>query len=100
MLMIYSYISKSDFKMARSCFTKLHYFKNNYPNTLEDDEYLKLMAEGGYMIGKIAQIMHPEGVFVSMEDGVQKAFEVTKKHLEQENVTLFEPVILLSLIHI
>lgn len=89
-----TYLSKSDFKMARSCFTKLHYFKNNYPNILENDEYLKLMAEGGYMIGKIAQLMHPEGVLISMEDGVEKAIEETKRELEKENVTLFEPVIL------
>lgn len=88
------YISKTDFKMARSCFTKLHYYKNNYPNTLEDDEYLKLMAEGGYMIGKIAQLMHPEGILISMESGAESAFEETKKELAKDSVTLFEPVIL------
>lgn len=88
------YLSKSDFKIARSCATKLYYLKNNYPNTIEDDEYLELMAEGGYMIGKMAQLLHPDGITITLNHGIEVAIEDTKKALQNESVTIFEPVFL------
>lgn len=88
------YLSKSDFNIARSCPTKLYYLKNGYPNTLQDDDYLELMAEGGYVIGKIAQILHPDGIAITLENGVEAAIQDTQEHLKKETVTLFEPVFL------
>ena len=38
-------LSKSDFKVARECGTKLYYRKLRYPNTMEEDAYLQLLAE-------------------------------------------------------
>lgn len=86
------YLSKSDYNTARSCPTKLFYLKNNYPNSIEDDEYLELMAEGGYIVGKIAQILHPEGTIITLDNGIAAAFKETKQELLKDNVTLFEPV--------
>ena len=53
------HLSKSDFKLARQCITKLYYKKLKYPNTLEDDQFMQLLAEGGYMVGKLAQLLYP-----------------------------------------
>jgi hypothetical protein len=44
------YLSKSDFKIARTCATKLYYKKLGYPSTQDNDEYLKFLADGGYMV--------------------------------------------------
>jgi CRISPR/Cas system-associated exonuclease Cas4 (RecB family) len=48
------YLSKSDFKVAQTCPTKLYYKKRGYPSVKDDDEYLALLAEGGSIVQKIA----------------------------------------------
>ncbi len=88
------HLSKSDFAIGRSCPTKLYYLKNKYPNTIEDDEYLELMAEGGYMIGKMAQLLYPDGITITLNHGIEAAVEETRKELLKETVILFEPVFL------
>ena len=55
------YLSKTDFRVARTCPTKLYYRKRGYPSSMEDDEYLALLAEGGFMVQKIATLLYPEG---------------------------------------
>lgn len=85
-------LSKSDFSIARTCPTKLYYLKRQYPNSLQDDEYLELMAEGGYMIGKMAQLLYPEGITITLNHGIDAAIEETRQRLKEEKVILFEPV--------
>jgi hypothetical protein len=41
------YLSKSDFKEAQDCPTKLYYKQAGYPSTNEENQYLMLLAEGG-----------------------------------------------------
>jgi hypothetical protein len=88
-----NYISKSDFKVARECATKLYYKKLEYPNTNECNEYLQLLAEGGYIVGKMAQLMYPSGIEIQSERGSSDALNETENLLKQENVILFEPAI-------
>ena len=40
------YLSKSDYKIARSCPTKLYYRKSHYPSALDADPYLERLADG------------------------------------------------------
>lgn len=42
-----STLSKSDFKLARSCVTKRYYKKLGYPQNTDDTPYLAMLAEGG-----------------------------------------------------
>jgi hypothetical protein len=51
------YLSKSDFKVAQTCPTKLFYKKQGYPSLHDGDEYLQMLAEGGYMVEKIAKLI-------------------------------------------
>ena len=44
------YLSKSDFKVAQTCATKLYYKKNKYSSLNEESDYLNLLADGGFMI--------------------------------------------------
>lgn len=89
------YLSKSDFKVAQSCPTKLFYKKQKYTSAKDTNEYLALLADGGFMIGKLAQMLYPDGIEIVEGRGKQQlAIEQTEKLLaENENITLFEPAI-------
>src|SRR5689334_22819481 len=82
-------LSKTDYKVARDCHTKLYYRMLKYPSNKDGDEYMELLAEGGYMIGAIASLLFPEAVPV-YEPNHTHAVQITKEHLQKENVTLLE----------
>ena len=52
-----AYLTKSRFKLALSCPTKLYYGtkENNYENTQSDDRFMKALAEGGYQVVELAK---------------------------------------------
>lgn len=87
-------LSKSDFKTARSCGTKLYYRELKYPDNTQQNEYLQLLAEGGYMVEMLAKQMFPGGI--TLEYGrkpLEEAARETAEHLargEREEVVLFE----------
>lgn len=87
------YLSKSDFKVAHDCPTKLYYKKKYYPNQKELDEYLQHLAKGGYMVGKLATLLFPDGILIDTGTDHQEAIKKTNEYLVQENVTLFEAAI-------
>ena len=93
-----TYLSKSDFKVAQTCPTKLYYKKNKYPSQKDGNDYLALLADGGFMIGKLAQLLYPEGKEI-IEGRLKQneAIQETERLLaENENITLFEPAILVN----
>jgi hypothetical protein len=59
------HLSKSDFKVARTCGTKLYYKKLRYPSKQDDDPYLEFLADGGYMVETIAKLLFPEGNLIT-----------------------------------
>lgn len=95
-------LSKSDFKLASDCPQKLLYKKDNYPNNNEANEFLQILAEGGYIVGKMAQVMYEqyaaENGYVCKEITSDrksgKAIEETENLLKtNEKIILFEPAI-------
>lgn len=87
-----NYLSKSDFKIGCECPAKLWYKKRKYPNTNDENEFLKYLAENGHLVGKIAQMCYPEGYLIDTLD-LDKAAEQTAELLQQENVVIFEPLV-------
>src|SRR5438876_2735023 len=86
-----AYLSKSDFKVARTCATKLYYRKLAYPSTRDDDEYLQFLADGGYMVEAIAKLLYPEGIEIGFDKGPEESGAETMRVLQAfETVTLFE----------
>ncbi len=85
------YLTKSHFRLATGCPTKLFYTgkPNIYPDKNQTDEFLQALAEGGFQVGALAQLMHPEGIEIkgSQHDAV---LAETRVYLRQEHVTLFE----------
>jgi hypothetical protein len=88
------YLSKTDFKVARTCPTKLYYKKRGYPSMKDDDEYLALLAEGGFMVQKIATLLYPEGREVPFSTDPATAAEATLRALQARNATLFEATLI------
>jgi hypothetical protein len=82
-------LSKTDYKTARGCPTKLYYRMNKYPSNTDGDEYIELLAEGGYMIGAIASLLFPDAIMVDEPDHF-KAMGLTQGYFQRENVTLLE----------
>ena len=85
-----SYLSKSDFKVARGCPAKLYYRKLGYPSAKDHDDYLDFLKDGGYMVETLAKLLHPEGVEIGFEGGLEEASAKTMRALQKETVTLFE----------
>lgn len=87
-------LSKSDFKAARSCATKLYYRELRYPDNKQDNEYLQLLAEGGYMVELLAKQLFPGGITLDYgSKPIEEAAAETAEHLrrgEREEVVLFE----------
>ena len=86
------YLSKTDFKVARSCPTKLYYKKSGYPSTMEDDSFMAFLANGGHIVGKIAQILYPDGKLISSLRS-KSAIQESEELLQNEDITIFEPAI-------
>ena len=88
------YLSKSDFKVAQTCPTKLFYKKNGYPSANEENDYLMMLADGGYMVEKIAKLLHPEGREMKYGGAHEQAAQETLNALAADQVTLFEATLM------
>lgn len=88
------YLTKSRFKLAVECPTKLFYTgkPNEYRDAMKDDEFMAMLADGGYQVGALAKLRHPDGIEIGDRDNAL-AEEKTKEFLKLDNVVLFEPAI-------
>jgi len=76
--MPHSYLSKTDFKTAFDCRTKLYYRKHNYPSNLDEDEYIQFLADGGFMVEVVAKARYPHSVDLAGEHDHERACQQTK----------------------
>lgn len=88
------YLTKSRFKLALECPTKLFYTgkSNLYPDTKREDEFLQALADGGFQVGELAKLMFPEGIEITSRTHDQQV-EETRRLLGRDEVTLFEAAI-------
>jgi len=87
------YLTKSRFKLALSCPTKLYYTgKPDYANANDDNEFLAMLADGGFQVGELAKLMYPTGIEIKSKNSAEALAE-TALHLAQDQVILFEPAI-------
>ena len=61
------YLTKSRFKLAADCPTKLFYSGKPqlYRNLKQEDSFLAMLADGGYQVGELAKCFYPTGVEIS-----------------------------------
>jgi hypothetical protein len=88
------YLTKSRFKLAVDCPTKLFYGgkRKEYRDTMAENDFLAMLAEGGHQVGALAKLRYPGGIEV---EGLShaEAEAQTQEYLRREHVVLFEPAI-------
>lgn len=85
------YLTKSRFKTALTCPTKLFYTgKAEYANTMADNDFLAMLADGGFQVGELAKILHPGGHEIASKNNAEALAE-TAEWMQRDEVVLFEP---------
>jgi Domain of unknown function(DUF2779) len=87
-------LSKSDYKLARTCAAKLFFRENGYPDGRDSDPYLRMLAEGGYMVEALAKARYPNGIQLAYGSDPAADFARTRDALQRDNVTLFEATLI------
>lgn len=84
--------TKSVFKLALSCPTKLYYAHHpeQYNNVSLTDEFLEALAEGGFQVGELAKLYRHVDYDLANFKGYDEPLNRTKELFEQENVTAAE----------
>ena len=84
-------LTKSRFKTAHECPTKLYYEakKEEYGNDKNENPFLRNLARGGFQVGALAKLYFPGGVEIEMLD-YQEALRQTDELLKRENVIIYE----------
>jgi hypothetical protein len=85
------FLTKSKFKLACECPTKIFYDgrPNEYENDKLNDPFLRNLARGGFQVGAIARLYFPNGVLVESLDYSDSVLK-TAALLEKESVTIYE----------
>lgn len=87
------YLTKSRFKLAMECPTKLFYTgKKEYANHNLEDPFLESLAKGGFQVGELAKAYYPGGHAIESLDH-EIALQETKELLKQDNCIIFEAAI-------
>lgn len=88
------YLTKSRFKLAVECPTKLFYTGKPelYGDATQGDEFLRALADGGFQVGELAKVMFPGGLEVRGATH-QDQVDETRRLMERDTVTLFEAAI-------
>jgi hypothetical protein len=87
------YLTKSRFKLALECETKLFYTrKEEYPDQKETDSFLQALADSGIQVGELAKLYYPGGTEVETLK-YDDALSETNSLLEQTDVTIFEAAV-------
>jgi hypothetical protein len=91
------YLTKSRFKLATECPTKLFYTgkDNIYRNTKQEDSFMAMLADGGYQVGELAKCYFPEGIEI-LDIAHEEALNQTSLLLQRDKVIIFEAAILLD----
>jgi hypothetical protein len=84
------YLSKSRFKLAHECPTKLYYTgKKDFSNSNDENSFLMALAEGGYQVGELAKLYYPDGTEPNERD-YQKAHQITSELIGSNTPVIYE----------
>ena len=84
------YLTKSRFKLALECPTKMYYDGNpEYANQKIEDSFLLALADGGFQVGELAKRYFPGGYEIWTHDH-NEALLQTNELLKQERVVIYE----------
>ena len=86
------YFTKSAFKLAMECPTKLYYCcDNSYANQDVDNDFLQALANGGFQVGELAKIYYGITDATNIKElDYDTALHKTQELFKQENVNIAE----------
>ena len=89
------YLTKSRFKLAMECPTKLFYTRKHkeYKNNKGDNKFLASLAEGGFQVGKMATLLFPDGKEIKAKRNEEALAETAALLSSNESIILFEPAL-------
>lgn len=89
------YLTKSRFKLAVECPTKLYYTgkDNVYRNLKQEDTFLHALADGGFQVGAMAALLYPQGIEITATSNVEAEQRTEALLQANDHVVLFEPAI-------
>ena len=87
------FLTKTDFKSSFICPTRLNYirFPKQFTDSTEKDEYLQSLSDGGYQIGKLAQLKYKHGIEIDEDN--DKAIIESDNYMLKREVIIFEAAI-------
>ena len=87
------YLTKSRFKLALECPTKIFYDgKPEYANHKIEDPFLLALAEGGFQVGELAKYYIPGGDEIETID-YDEALKQTNELLKKDQVIIYEAAV-------
>jgi hypothetical protein len=87
------YLTKTRFKSALECVSKLRYFDNpEYDNSTKHNDFLLALAEGGHQVGALATTMLANGIEI-VETDHDAQVEATLELMKRDEVVIFEATI-------
>lgn len=86
-------LTKSRFKLALECPTKLYYNgKSEYANQILEDPFLLALADGGFQVGQLAKLYFPGGYEITTLDS-NEALRQTNELLKKDEVVIYEAAV-------
>ena len=91
------YLTKSRMKLGLECPKKLYYYDDDKTQD-SGNEFLEILAEGGYQVGELAKYYYkfhyPDYHYADITSlGYEESIKATNKALEHENVVIAEAAI-------
>lgn len=87
------FLTKSRFKLAMECPTKLFYTKKpEYADRSLSDPFLAALAEGGFQVSELAKCLYPGGTEIESRD-YGEALRQTNALLRAENAVIYEAAV-------
>ena len=90
------YLTKSKFKLAIECPTKLYYAgRKEYYNNKSEDDWMQELARGGIQVGELAKQYFPGGIEIKCDNywDHDQLIKLTDIQLQKDNVILYEAAI-------
>ena len=91
------YLTKSRMKLGLECPKKLYYYED-YKSQDSDNEFLEILAEGGYQVGELAKYYYkfhyPDYHYADITSlDYEESIKATNNALKHENAVIAEPAI-------
>jgi hypothetical protein len=88
------FLTKSRFTHALDCPTKLYYaLHDEYASAVDDNDFLRALAEGGLQVGELARLHYPGGVEIPYSADKAASVEATRELLARDRVVIYEAAI-------